>query len=100
MKKFEYDTNLEIVYQIISFSQWDDDDEALRLHDKAVDQGYDPEAIYCFQAGDSFEYVDRDMFEILAPKIIYLFENTADFSFETLEFIKQLELKEEEYKWI
>ena len=100
MKTFEYDTDLDIVYQIISFSTWDDDDEGDRLQNKAIAAGYPEEAVYCFLAGDEFDFVGRDFFEHLAPKIVYLFENNADYAFECLSFIHQLGLKEEEYRWI
>lgn len=100
MKTFEYDTDLEVVYQIISFSTWDDDEEGDRLQEKAIAAGYPEDAVYCFLAGDNYDYVDKDMFEHMAPKIVYLFENTPDYAFETLEFITQLGLKEEEYRWI
>lgn len=100
MKTFEYDTDLEVVYQLVSFADWDDDIEGERMQDKAIAAGYPEEATYCFLAGSDFEYVDRDMFEHLAPKIVYLFENNADYAFECLSFINQLGLKEEEYRWI
>jgi hypothetical protein len=100
MKTFEYDTELDIVYQIVCFADWDDDEEADRLQNKAIAAGYPEEAVYCFLAGSEFELVDRDMFDHMAPKIVYLFENTGDYAFETLRFINQLGLKEEEYRWI
>ena len=100
MKRFEYDTDLDIVYQIICFATWDDDIEAERLQQKAIEAGYPEDAVYCFLAGDNYDYVDRDMFEHMAPKIVYLFENNADYAFECLDFIRQLELKEEEYRWL
>lgn len=100
MKTFEYDTDLDIVYQIICFATWDDDIEAERLQQKAIEAGYPENAVYCFLAGDEFDFVGKDFFEHMAPKIVYLFENTPDYAFETLEFITQLGLKEEEYRWI